>query len=111
MSDHEHRDEIDNSTLTPKFVIKAGTVAGGIITAVVTIVLYIGGIKADLQSYRDTSFAARHELELRIVESEKQIDRLRTHSEQTDHIVEQIERKLDVAVSILERIDKKVNHE
>lgn len=107
MSSHDRN--LEDSPLTPRFIIKAGAAAFVLISGIVSIVLYISTLKSDIASLRDAIQSARHETDGRLVEDERQIDRLRNHSEQTDRTVEDVQRKLEVSITILTRIDKKVN--
>lgn len=102
-------DQIDNAVITPRFLIKAGSSAVVILTGIITVVLYIASLKADISALRETVQTNEHEYAEHQRENDKQFDRLRTHSEQQDKAVSDLGRKLDVAVAILERIDKKVN--
>jgi flavin-dependent dehydrogenase len=99
----------EDSPITTNSVLKIGGAAFAMISGLISVSLYIGSLKSDIIRLQEANQTYTKATDARFAEIEKQLDRLRTHSEQTDRTVEQIERKLDVAVSILERIDKKVN--
>lgn len=107
MSQHDRN--LEDSPLTPRFLLKAVGAAFIIISGIVSVVLYVGTLKNEITSLREEFQTYKHETEGRNADNDKQMDRLRTHSEQTDRTIEDIQRKLDVSITILQRIDKKVN--
>jgi hypothetical protein len=102
-------DDGEDSPITTNSVLRIGGMALAVISGLVSVVLYVGSLRADISNLRDANQTYIKAAEARFAEFDKQLDRVRTHEEQTDKTVEDIQRKLDVSITILTRIDKKVN--
>lgn len=106
--------ESDATVITTGTLLRWGGFLFAFVSMIVSVVWYIAGMKGEMAALQiqqqtlvkridevDAASKARHELQ------EKELDRLRQHSEETDRAIVDLSRKLDVAVVILERIDKR----
>jgi hypothetical protein len=83
--------EIGNQPVTLKTIVAGGSVVGAIVTSAIACAVYATNVKSQVEAHG------------------AQIVELRTRDEEKGKAIDGIERKLDVAVTILERIDKKTS--
>lgn len=95
--------------VTVNAVVKTFGIAITSITALISLVWFAASLKGEIISLREDQVAMKHESELDKQQQEKRLDHIEERQDKTEASVADLNRKLDVAVSILERIDRKVN--
>ena len=97
-----------DSPLTENRVVKLIGIGAGV-TAVISIVWFCASLKGDVASLKQEDTTIRREIETRNTEQDREIEKLKTHAAEIDRAIADINRKLDVCVAILERVEKKVS--
>ena len=87
----------DDEPITVGSVLKWGAIAGGTAATIIGGTLWIANMRTDITSLRQQ--AEYHESRITAVE---------THENQTDKTLTEMSKKLDGAVLILDRIDRKM---
>ena len=77
-------------------------------SAVISVVWCIAGLRSQIDVLNQQQIALRHDLEMRELESDKRVTKIEERQDKEEKAVEDINRKLDVVETILLRIDKRV---
>jgi hypothetical protein len=96
--------------LTINGIIKWTGVIATAVGALVSVVLAYAKLASEIQSFHEQEVTDKAMVDLRMENENKDIDMLKLKAAQTDKDVADINRKLDVAVAILDRIEVKVNN-
>ena len=88
-------------------IIKWGGLAAGAVSLIVSLVLLVVKLDRQSQTLRDQYLADKSLLELKIDNNTRDIDILKAKAVQAERDISDINRKLDVAVAILARIENK----
>jgi predicted Holliday junction resolvase-like endonuclease len=102
----QHHD--DDQPITFDAIRKWIPLFGATCSIIITVVWHAAAIRSEVQQLKALIESNRAEMEQRLKTDEVQIERNRTHEESTDQNVADLNRKLDVTITILGRIDKKV---
>jgi hypothetical protein len=98
-----------DAPLTVNAVIKWMSIVFTVVSALVSFVWFAAIMKGDIISSQQELSAVKHEDELRFQQEEKDIDKLNDRADLTDRSLSDMGSKLDVAVAILERIEKNID--
>lgn len=107
---NEEREERDSGDVpvTVNSIIKWTGIIFTVISGVVSLVWFAALIKGDIITLQQDSAAMKRELEARNVQQDKDIEKLKDRADETDKAMSELTRKLDIAVTLLQRIDAKV---
>jgi hypothetical protein len=97
------------SQLTVNKIVQWGGIVFTAGSLLVASVGYCYSLKGDIQQLRQEVETLVRDNAQQHAQYDREIDRLKTHTDTTDHTVSDLSAKLDVAVTILTRIDKKMN--
>lgn len=106
--ERNQNNDTDEQPLTATVVIKWFGIIFTIVSTVISLVWFAALLKGDISTVQQEHLSSKREYELKIADIEKKIDKLSDRADITEKSVIELMRKLDVAVAILERIDKKV---
>ena len=99
----------DGVPLTTNTIIKWTSIVLSLVTGLISIVWFAAVLKADIITLQQELVSEKREATILHDQTQKDIDKLKDRADNTDKAVGELSRKLDVAVTILERIDKKVD--
>jgi hypothetical protein len=102
-TEHESAD-----TITVNGVIKWSGIFFTSVSALVSLIWFAALLKGDIITLQQENISTKRENDLRFDQQIKDIDKLKDHADVTDKTLDDMGRKLDVAVALLERIDQKV---
>jgi cell division protein FtsL len=102
--------EVEGTVVTSAQLMKWGGFAFTIVSAMVSLVWFAAHLKGDALSLQQEVDSLKREVETRNANQDKEIDKLKDRADSTEKSLGEMARKLDVAVAILERIEKKVNN-
>jgi cell division protein FtsL len=92
------KDTETDRVVTINGLVKVYGIAAGIITTVISVVWFFASMSSDLSLLRN-----------QVQYQEQRIAKTEARQDGTDKSLNDLSRKLDVAVSILERMDKQIN--
>ena len=98
----------DELPITSQTIVKWGGIGLAAVSSLVTIIWFFASLKSDISSLRQENSATKTELNMKTDQLGKEVERLKSHADETDKSLNDMGRKLDVAVAILERIEKSV---
>jgi hypothetical protein len=99
--------ENNEDILTSGLLIKWGGISFATISFVVSIVWFIASIKADILTIQQQIVTVKNSSESRDILHERDLDRLREREDSSDKAIAELVRKVDVAVAILERLERR----
>lgn len=105
-----HKPGIGEQPLSLNVLVKWLGIMVSVVSGVITIVWFAATLKGDIITLQQEQAAGKTQVEMRNAQQDTDIDRLRVRADTTERAVADLNRKLDVAVAILERIDKKVGN-
>jgi len=98
--------EADNTPITTAALARWTPIVIALGGIVVSAVWIAASTQSDLSTIRASILAQKTEIEIRLQSDERQIASNTTHVEATDRDVSGINRRLDVVVTILERLER-----
>jgi hypothetical protein len=96
--------------ITVNSVIKWTGIVFSLISGLVSLVWFAAIIKGDIITMQQEVLSVKREIEMRNSTQDKEIEKLKDRADNTEKSLSDMGRKLDVAVTLLERIDKKVGN-
>jgi uncharacterized cysteine cluster protein YcgN (CxxCxxCC family) len=103
-------EESQDVPLTANTVIKWTGIAFTLISGLVSLVWFAALLKGDIITMQQETVSMKHEIELRDANQDKEIDKLKDRSDSIEKNMSDMGRKLDVAITLLERVDKRVGN-
>ena len=100
---------IKDIPITTNLVLKWSTFVFTVLSGIIALVLSYSRLSGQIQTFHDQEVSDKMFTDSRLDSASKDIDILKRHMEQSDKDISDINRKLDVAVAILDRIEKKVD--
>ncbi len=98
----------DDQPVTTNGLIKWGGIIAGISTTLVSLVWFCASVKSDVAILKDHEDQLRRDIDERKAFVDRRLAEIDVRANATDKTLADVQRKLDVAVALLERIDKQL---
>lgn len=102
MADKDH-------PITFNTVAKWAGIIGTVATAIMSAVWFAASVKSDISALRADGAAMQREWAIRNEQQDREITSLKSRADGSEKTLAEMQRKLDVAVAILERLEKKIS--
>lgn len=100
----------EESSLTLNEMLRYGGLIFTIVSASVSLVWYIANIKADISDMKKDLLTYKEISNAKEINNERTVNELRGKMDKSEEALQKVSEKLEVTVSILNRIDKKVGN-
>jgi hypothetical protein len=100
----------DNQPITVGGIIKWGSIVAAFVTLIVSSIWYLAGLSSDIKELRTAIETSQQRQTMKDDQQDRDIAESKVRVEKLENSTNELNRKLDTAIVVLNRIDAKVSH-